>query len=113
MTAPAEPAIRKGIRGGYLNLVVTWAVQLLMVPLLLHHLGRETYGLYAALTAIVGYFALLTFGSTLAVPRYGAGRAAGGGGGARDALVSTYRVAFGVVGAARGWLGAGLHAGRG
>ena len=108
MTAPAEPAIRKGIRGGYLNLVVTWAVQLLMVPLLLHHLGRETYGLYAALTAIVGYFALLTFGSTLAVPRYVADLAARGEAEALNALVSTYLVAFVVVGAVG--LAAGLAA---
>ncbi|MDP3775263.1 MAG: oligosaccharide flippase family protein, partial [Gemmatimonadales bacterium] len=105
MTAPAEPAIRKGIRGGYLNLVVTWVVQLVMVPLVLHHLGSATYGLYAALTAVAGYFALLTFGSALTVPRYVADLAARGEAEALNAFVSTYLVAFlavGVVGLAIG-----------
>ncbi|MEK6769483.1 MAG: oligosaccharide flippase family protein [Gemmatimonadota bacterium] len=105
MTAPAEPAIRKGIRGGYLNLVVTWVVQLVMVPLLLHRLGSATYGLYAALTAVAGYFALLTFGSALTVPRYVADLAARGEAEALNAFVSTYLVAFlavGVVGLAIG-----------
>ena len=40
-------AIRLGVWTSYLNLGVTWAIQLLMVPLLLGHLGAQTYGLYA------------------------------------------------------------------
>ena len=106
--APAESAIRRGIRGGYLNLVVTWGVQLLMVPLLLHHLGSETYGLYAARTAVAGYFALLTFGSTLAVPRYVADLAARGESEALNALVSTYLAAFLLVGVLGMTLGLGV-----
>ena len=58
-------AIRLGVWTSYLNLGVTWVIQLLMVPLLLSHLGSDTYGLYAALTSVVGYFSLLTFGSSL------------------------------------------------
>lgn len=70
------------------------------MPLLLHHLGRDAYGLYAALAAVAGYFGLLTFGATLTVPRYVADHAARG---AREALsdfVSTYLAAHMVVGAA-------------
>jgi O-antigen/teichoic acid export membrane protein len=88
---PSTPrAIRLGVWTGYLNLAVTWAIQLLMVPLLLGHLGRETYGLYATLTSVVGYFTLLTFGSSLTVPRFVADHAARGEREALSRFVSTY-----------------------
>lgn len=64
-----------------------------MVPLLLHHLGTSTYGLYATLTSVVGYFGLLTFGSTLTVPRYVAEHAAHGDTDALGTFVSTYLAA--------------------
>ena len=105
--APSVPrAIRLGVRSGYLNLGVTWAIQLVMVPLLLHHLGSESYGLYAALTSVVGYFSLLTFGSSLTVPRFVADHAARGEGEALSRFVSTYFVlylAVAVTGAAIGF----------
>ncbi|HVM43834.1 MAG TPA: oligosaccharide flippase family protein [Gemmatimonadales bacterium] len=87
-------AIRLGVWSGYLNLGVTWAIQLVMVPLLLGHLGGETYGLYAALTSVVGYFSLLTFGSSLTVPRYVADHAARGEGEALSRFVSTYLMLY-------------------
>ena len=98
MSSPsqAEPnasvprAIRLGVWTSYLNLGVTWAIQLLMVPLLLGRLGAETYGLYAALTSVVGYFSLLTFGSSLTVPRFVADHAARGEHDALSRFVSTY-----------------------
>jgi O-antigen/teichoic acid export membrane protein len=101
VSAPARPApqasapraIRLGVWTSYLNLGVTWLIQLLMVPLLLGHLGTETYGLYAALTSVVGYFSLLTFGSSLTVPRFVADHAARGEHDALSRFVSTY---FGV-----------------
>ena len=93
-------AIRLGVWSSYLNLGVTWAIQLVMVPLLLHHLGSETYGLYAALTSVVGYFSLLTFGSSLTVPRYVADHAARGEGDALSRFVSTYFVLYVAVAAA-------------
>jgi O-antigen/teichoic acid export membrane protein len=83
-------AIRLGVWTSYLNLGVTWAIQLLMVPLLLGHLGAATYGLYAALTSVVGYFSLLTFGSSLTVPRFVADHAARGEHDALSRFVSTY-----------------------
>jgi O-antigen/teichoic acid export membrane protein len=90
-TPTAAPrAIRLGVWTGYLNLGVTWLIQLLMVPLLLAHLGSETYGLYAALTSVVGYFSLLTFGSSLTVPRFVADHAARGEAEALSRFVSTY-----------------------
>jgi O-antigen/teichoic acid export membrane protein len=93
--APSAPrAIRLGVWTGYLNLGVTWAIQLLMVPLLLGHLGGETYGLYAALTSVVGYFSLLTFGSSLTVPRFVADHAARGESEALSRFVSTYLVLY-------------------
>ncbi len=103
----AEPrAIRLGVWSGYLNLGVTWAIQLVMVPLLLRHLGDETYGLYAALTSVVGYFSLLTFGSSLAVPRFVADHAARGEAEALNRVVSTYFTFFAAV--ALAGLGVGL-----
>ena len=98
MSAPPEQepasavprAIRLGVWTSYLNLGVTWAIQLLMVPLLLGHLGAATYGLYAALTSVVGYFSLLTFGSSLTVPRFVADHAARGERDALSRFVSTY-----------------------
>ncbi|HEY2805436.1 MAG TPA: oligosaccharide flippase family protein [Gemmatimonadales bacterium] len=80
-----------------MNLVVTWMVQLVMVPLLLHHLGTPSYGLFATLTSIAGYFGLLTFGSTLTVPRYVAEHAARGDREALGEFVSTYMAAHWVV----------------
>lgn len=68
-----------------------------MVPMLLHHFGSIQYGLYAALTSIVGYFTLLTFGSALAVPRYVAEHAARGDNRALGEFVSTYLAAHAVV----------------
>jgi len=88
--ASVPRAIRLGVWTSYLNLAVTWAIQLVMVPLLLHHLGSETYGLYAALTSIVGYFSLLTFGSSLTIPRYVADHAARGEREALSRFVSTW-----------------------
>jgi O-antigen/teichoic acid export membrane protein len=101
-------AIRLGVWSGYLNLGVTWVIQLLMVPLLLGHLGSETYGLYAAVTSVVGYFSLLTFGSSLTVPRYVADHAARGEGEALSRFVSTYLVLY--LGVALVGLAAGLAA---
>jgi O-antigen/teichoic acid export membrane protein len=101
-------AIRLGVRSGYLNLGVTWAIQLVMVPLLLSRLGSETYGLYAALTSVVGYFSLLTFGSSLTVPRYVADYAARGEGEALSRFVSTYSVLY--IGVAAAGLAAGFAA---
>ena len=119
MSAPAEPephasvprAIRLGVWTSYLNLGVTWLIQLLMVPLLLGHLGAETYGLYAALTSVVGYFSLLTFGSSLTVPRFVADHAARGEHDALSRFVSTYvgvYLAVAVAGLAAGFAAAPL-----
>lgn len=79
---------------------MTWVAQLLLVPLLLHHLGRDIYGLYAALASLAGYFGLLTFGSTLTVPRYVASHAARGEREALSDFASTYLVAHIAVAAA-------------
>jgi O-antigen/teichoic acid export membrane protein len=68
--------------------------------------GRDGYGLYATLTSIVGYFALLTFGSGLTVPRYIADHAARGNDEALSTFASTYFVlhlAVAVIGALAGW----------
>lgn len=83
-------SLRRGIQGGYLNLAVTWGVQALLVPLLLHRLGRDAFGLYATLTSLAGYFALLTFGSALTVPRYVAQHAARNDRAGLNAFASTY-----------------------
>ena len=102
----ATPGLRSGIGGGYLNLAVTWVVQALLVPLLLHRLGRDAFGLYATLTSIVGYFALLTFGSALTVPRYVAERSVRGDEEGLSAFVSTYFVlhlGVAALGALAGW----------
>jgi O-antigen/teichoic acid export membrane protein len=93
-TPSAPRAIRLGVWTGYLNLGVTWVIQLLMVPLLLGHLGAEAYGLYAALTSVVGYFSLLTFGSSLTVPRFVADHAARGEAEALSRFISTYFVLY-------------------
>ena len=85
-------ALRRGIQGGYLNLAVTWIVQALLVPLLLHRLGRDAFGLYATLTSLAGYFALLTFGSALTVPRYIAQHSARNDRAGLSAFASTYLV---------------------
>ena len=67
-------------------------MQAALVPLLLHHLGRDAFGLFATLTSLAGYFALLTFGSALTVPRYVAQHAARNDRVGLSAFVSTYFV---------------------
>jgi O-antigen/teichoic acid export membrane protein len=63
----------KLVRNAFFN-SSAWAanvvVNLVMVPLLIHFLGVEGYGIFALLTGLFGYFSLLDFGMAQGVVRY-------------------------------------------
>src|SRR5579862_811156 len=50
-----------------LNIFVTTAVSLLMMPFVVHTLGDRMYGLWALVATLLGYYGLLDFGLTPAV----------------------------------------------
>jgi O-antigen/teichoic acid export membrane protein len=54
---------------GYIQLGVNVVFTLASVPLALHYLGKEEFGLWALITQIAGYIALMDFGLTAAASR--------------------------------------------
>lgn len=51
-----------GVAASYLSAGVTMVVGLLLTPVILRHLGRDAYGVWAIIGQIVGYVALTDFG---------------------------------------------------
>src|SRR5436309_2583369 len=54
---------------GYVMLAANLLYTMASVPLALHYLGRQEFGLWALITQIAGYFGLIDFGMTGAVAR--------------------------------------------
>ena len=59
-----------GILTGYSAIIVNVAYTLLSVPLALHFLGKEEFGLWALAQQVAGYFLLLDFGMSNAISRF-------------------------------------------
>ena len=62
--------IRKVIHGSGLRVVgmaLTVVIGFLLMPFLVHHLGDRTYGYWALVGAILGYYGVLDFGVVTAV----------------------------------------------
>jgi O-antigen/teichoic acid export membrane protein len=59
-----------GVLAKYLSIATWIAAGLVLTPLLLRHLGSETYGLYAALGSVGAYLSVLDLGTGLAIPKY-------------------------------------------
>jgi O-antigen/teichoic acid export membrane protein len=59
-----------GVLSRYVATAVGIVTSIILTPLLLSHLGKEVYGLYAALGSIMAYLFVLEFGTGSAVPKY-------------------------------------------
>lgn len=59
-----------GIFLSYLNIVLHAVLGFLYVPILLHYIGKNEYGLYQLIGSLIAYFSIMDFGLTAAVARF-------------------------------------------
>lgn len=59
-----------GIGISYLNIVLHAVLGFLYVPILLHYIGKNEYGLYQLIGSLIAYFSIMDFGLTAAVTRF-------------------------------------------
>jgi O-antigen/teichoic acid export membrane protein len=60
----------RGLGAGYLATAINIAYTAASVPLALHYLGKDQFGLWSLSQQIVGYLILLDLGVTSAVSRF-------------------------------------------
>ena len=86
--------IAHGVLSRYVTTAIGIVTSIILTPMLLFHLGREVYGLYAALGSIMAYLFVLEFGTGSAVPKYVAELWAKNDGEGLNRLVSSFFFAF-------------------
>lgn len=59
-----------GIFISYLNIVLHAVLGFIYVPILLHYIGKNEYGLYQLIGSLIAYFSIMDFGLTAAVIRF-------------------------------------------
>ena len=59
-----------GILISYVNILVHAVLGFVYVPILLHYIGKNEYGLYQLIGSLISYFSIMDFGLTAAVTRY-------------------------------------------
>ena len=59
-----------GIILSYLNIVLHAVLGFLYVPILLHYIGKNQYGLYQLIGSLIAYFSIMDFGLSAAVTRF-------------------------------------------
>ena len=59
-----------GIFLSYLNIILQVIIGFLYVPILLHYIGKNEYGLYQLIGSLIAYFSIMDFGLTAAVTRF-------------------------------------------
>lgn len=59
-----------GIALSYLNIVLHAILGFIYVPILLHYIGKNEYGLYQLIGSLIAYFSIMDFGLTAAVTRF-------------------------------------------
>ena len=59
-----------GIFLSYLNIMLHAFIGFLYVPILLHYIGKNEYGLYQLMGSLIAYFSIMDFGLTAAVIRF-------------------------------------------
>lgn len=59
-----------GIVLSYINIALHAIVGFLYVPILLHYIGKNEYGLYQLIGSLIAYFSIMDFGLTAAVIRF-------------------------------------------
>jgi O-antigen/teichoic acid export membrane protein len=87
-----------GLFTGYAALVVNIAYTALSVPLALHYLGKEQFGLWALALQVSGYMGLLELGMSSAISRFLADHKANVNGGEYGSLLLTGGIVFALQG---------------
>ena len=83
---------RAGIFFSYLNILLHAVIGFLYVPLLLHFIGKNEYGLYQLMGSFIAYFEVMDFGLSASVVRfYARYRAQGDTAGAENILALALR----------------------
>lgn len=59
-----------GILISYINIILHAVIGFIYVPLLLHYIGKNEYGLYQLIGSFIAYFSIMDFGLTAAVVRF-------------------------------------------
>ncbi len=59
-----------GILLGYLNIGLSTVLGLAYVPIMLHYIGKNEYGIYQMIGSLIAYFSVMDFGLTPAVVRF-------------------------------------------
>ena len=88
----------RGLGAGYLATVINIAFTAASVPLALHYLGKEQFGLWALAQQITGYLILLDLGVSSAVSRFIADRKDDVNGGGYGSLLLTGAIVFAIQG---------------
>ncbi len=86
--------VAHGVLSRYVTTAIGIVTSIILTPMLLFHLGREVYGLYAALGSIMAYLFVLEFGTGSAVPKYVAELWAKNDAEGLNKLVSSFFFAF-------------------
>jgi O-antigen/teichoic acid export membrane protein len=88
----------RGLGAGYLATAVNIAYTAVSVPLAVHYLGKEQFGLWALALQITGYLILLDLGVSSAVSRFIADRKDEVDGGGYGSLLLTGAIVFAIQG---------------
>ena len=88
----------RGLGAGYFAIAVNIAYTAASVPLALHYLGKEQFGLWALAQQIMGYLMLLDLGVSSAVSRFIADRKDDVDGGGYGNLLLTGAIVFAIQG---------------
>lgn len=59
-----------GVLLGYLNIGLNTVLGLAYVPIMLHYIGKNEYGIYQLIGSLIAYFTVMDFGLTPAVVRF-------------------------------------------
>ena len=84
----------RGLGAGYVAIAVNIAYTAASVPLALHYLGKEQFGLWALAQQIAGYLMLLDLGVSSAVSRFIADRKDEVNSGSYGSLLLTGAIVF-------------------
>jgi O-antigen/teichoic acid export membrane protein len=88
----------RGLGAGYVAIIVNIAYTAVSIPLALHYLGKEQFGLWALAQQITGYLILLDLGVSSAVSRFIADRKDDVNGGGYGSLLLTGAIVFAIQG---------------
>ena len=59
-----------GVILSYTNIFLQITVNLVYIPVLLHYIGKEQYGLYQLIAAVVAYISIMDLGFSNAITRF-------------------------------------------